>query len=489
MRKWLLGCLVLSVSLGAAVAFSQGSVASSNAPLWSEKNQAAPLLLPQTPDFKSLAQQAIPAVVSIQVEQKVQQRGRMRGGQPGLDPFEFFHKYFGGEIPREYSNRGLGTGFVIEKKGLILTNYHVVENADVIEVTFSTQGGGEKKMQAKVLGTAPEYDVALLQTEGDAQASIAYLGDSDNASIGDWVMAVGNPFGLSHSVSVGIISAKERRDIAPSGRNGLYDFIQTDASINPGNSGGPLLNIRGEVVGINSAINAAGSGIGFAIPINMVKAMLPELKAKGSFARAWIGVKIQPLTPELAQSFGLKQETGALVSEIVPGGPAANAHLQEGDVILSFDGKPVRHSNDLPLFASMAGVGKSVPLKVWRNGKEMQIAIKMGAFPHENEMASVGEAENPESVLGMALGDLTPALRERLQLPEIKGVLIKDTLPGSASARAGLRSGDVIIAFDGQRYQSAQTLTQAIQKTPKGGVLRFKLLRDGSGMFIAFRKP
>ena len=339
--------------------------------LWSERpNGSAPLA--QVPDFRALAAQVIPAVVSIQVEQrvKVQPNSGLGGSGSGQDPREFFHRYFGGEIPREFRNRGLGSGFVIDASGIILTNYHVVENADSIEVTWTGKDGSDQKVNAKVLGAAPRYDVAVLKTTEKLDVNpIAYLGDSDGTQIGDWVMAVGNPFGLSHSVSTGIISAKERRDVLPSGRQGTYNFLQTDASINPGNSGGPLINMRGEVIGINSAINASGSGIGFAIPINMVKEMLPDLSTKGRYARSWIGIKIQALDPELAQSFGLKRTTGALVAEVVPNSPASEAKIREGDVVLQFEGKDLRSASDLPLFASMAGVGKTVSVTIWREGR------------------------------------------------------------------------------------------------------------------------
>jgi serine protease Do len=286
------------------IALTTAPLAQARETLWNERSGSAGALA-QVPDFAALATQVVPAVVAINVEQKV--RVSRRGGGRFRDPFDFFFRPFGGEIPHEFHNRGLGSGFVIRADGLILTNYHVVENADSIEVVLTHADGSERTMSAKVLGTAPEYDVALIQTEEKTDAPVAFLGNSDSINIGDWVMAVGNPFGLSHSVSVGIISAKERREIAPSGRRGVYDFLQTDASINPGNSGGPLINMKGEVIGINTAINAAGSGIGFAIPINMVKQMLPDLKAKGRFARSWIASTFRASTKNSPNRSGLKR--------------------------------------------------------------------------------------------------------------------------------------------------------------------------------------
>ncbi len=446
--------------------------------LWQQRG-AGSALLAQVPDFARLAKQVVPAVVSIQVEQKVR---ASRG------PFE--HYFWGpfGEVPREFRNRGLGSGFVIREDGLILTNNHVVENAENIEVAFEIEGEGERKMSAKVLGTAPEYDIALLATEGNAKAPVTYLGDSDSVSIGDWVMAIGNPFGLSHSVSVGIISAKERRDIMPSGRRGLYDFLQTDASINPGNSGGPLVNMRGEVIGINSAINAAGSGIGFAIPINMVKEMLPDLKSKGKFTRSWIGIKIQTMTQALAQSYGLGKAQGALVSEVIKDGPAAKGGVREGDVILEFDGKPVRASSDLPLYASMAGVGKKVKLKLWREGGDKQVNVTLTEFPGE-ETASVEPESGGGGQLGITVADITPQIQQQLGLEVARGVVIREVMPGSAAAMEGLRPGDVILSFNGRAMGTAREFAQMFKDLKSGAVMRLQILREGGRLFVAIPKP
>ncbi|RYF06660.1 MAG: trypsin-like serine protease, partial [Deltaproteobacteria bacterium] len=419
---------------------SSGGVHAKSAALWSERAPgSAPLA--QVPDFRALAHQVIPAVVSIAVEQRVRM-GRGGGGMGmegpggGQDPREFFHRFFGGEMPHEFRNQGLGSGFVIDPQGLILTNWHVVEDAESIEVTYARADGDDAKVKAQVLGSAPNYDVALLKTEEPLGTGLAYLGNSEATDIGDWVMAVGNPFGLSHSVSVGIISAKERRDINPSGRQGLYNFLQTDASINPGNSGGPLINMHGEVIGINSAINAAGSGIGFAIPINMVKEMLPDLKSKGRYTRSWLGIKIQPLSPELAQSFGLQRTTGALVAEVVPDGPAATGGLRKGDVILQFDGHDLRTASDLPLFASMAGTARRVALKLFRGGREMTLSVQLAAFPEDG--GPVAQANKQEAgELGMRVADLTPRLQRELGLETNVGVVVRDVEPQGPAARAG----------------------------------------------------
>lgn len=450
--------------------------------LWSERPSSSTPMA-QVPDFTRLADQLVPAVVSIQVEQKA--RVSRRGSRG--DPFDYFHRWFG-ESPRRSPSRGIGSGFVISKDGLILTNNHVVEGADNIEVTFAGLDGTQKTMSAEVLGTAPRYDVALIKTRENAKAPVAFLGNSDNLKIGDWVMAIGNPFGLSHSVSVGIVSAKERRGINPSGRAGLYDFIQTDASINPGNSGGPLINMRGEVIGINTAINAAGSGIGFAIPINMVKGMLPELKEKGSFTRSWIGIRIQQLSDELAQSYGLDNAQGALVSEVVSGGPADKAGLKAEDVILEFDDKPVRTSSDLPLYASMAGVGKEVTLKFVRNGRQRRAKVRLAAFPNQQETLASSSGEAQEG-LGIVVADINPELSRQFGLEDSQGVVLKDVDPNSVAAQKGLMPGDVILSLNSKRVKTAREFANAVRRIDSGGLLRLQISRKGAKIFLAMRKP
>lgn len=464
--------------------------------LWNEKKRQVTALA-QVPDFSALAAKGMPAVVSVSVEQRV--RMSSHRGRSYQDPFEYFHRFFGPGAPggqaaphgRERVNRGIGTGFVISQEGLILTNNHVVENADKINVTFLSEDGIEKTVEARVLGTAPRYDVALLETVEKVSAPISYLGDSDDIRIGDWVMAIGNPFGLSHSVSVGIISAKDRRDIAPSGRHGFYNFLQTDASINPGNSGGPLMNMRGEVIGINTAINAAGSGIGFAIPINMVKEMLPDLKAKGRYARSWIGIHIQQLTDDLAQSYGLKEATGALVAEVVPDGPADKAGLMEGDVVIQFNGKVVRNSRDLPLFAGLIGVGKTVPLTVIRGLKRKKLSITLGEFPKKDTGISQNEKEpmTGKNAIGLRVSDMTDQLRQQFKLKRSQGVVIKEVQPQTPAARAGLQPGDIVLKLNGRPVAKARDFVGAFKAIGSGKVVRMQIARGASRLYLALRTP
>ena len=471
-RIFLSAFSLLVVSAAASPAFARAGG------LWSEHSRSTTPLA-QVPDFSVLAERLVPAVVSIQVEQA--RPMRRRGGS---DPYEFFFGPFGDMPP----SKGIGTGFVIKSDGLILTNNHVVEGADSIEVTFVQADGSEKTLAAKVLGTAPEYDVALIQTHEDARAAIAYLGDSDRMKIGDWVMAIGNPFGLSHSVSVGIVSAKGRREIAPSGRSGLYDFIQTDASINPGNSGGPLINMKGEVIGINTAINAAGAGIGFAIPINMVKTLITDLKEKGHYTRSWMGIRIQPLTDDLADSFGRKNAEGALVADIVPNSPAAKAGLKPDDIVLSFDGKAVRASTDLPLYAGMTGVGRKVPVEIWRSGRSKRLYVTMEAYPDDETRVAEESSDNSEG-LGLTVADVDSELRRRFRLHESTGVIIKAVDRGGVAARAGLMPGDLIIQFNGKDVRRARDFAKAVRGTAAGKILRMKISRGGNHLLVALRKP
>lgn len=447
---------------------------------WSEKAASSPYLT-QIPDFRAMAKEVSPAVVSIQVLQKP------RAPSKNNDSRNFFYRLLPGNPSEDFGSEGLGSGFVIHKDGLILTNFHVIDGADDIQIKVGQADGAEKSFAAQVVGTAPDYDIALLKTAQKIAAPIAYLGNSDQVVIGDWVMAIGNPFGLSHSVSVGIISAKDRRDVMPSGRRGLYDFLQTDASINPGNSGGPLVNTRGEVIGINSAINAAGSGIGFAIPINMVKGILPDLQNKGKFGRSWIGIRIQEISPDLAHSYGLPQAAGALVSQVVPDSPAQHAGLKEGDVVLKFDGRKVNSSNDLPLFASMAGVGRNVVLNVWRERKEINLSLRLSEYPEEIASARAPQT-NSDADFGLDIADITPELRGRFALPQSSGVVVRGLTPQGAAAKAGIRPGDIILSLNGENVVSAQQFVENSSKIPLQGVLRLQVRRDESRLFLAVRR-
>ncbi len=407
--------------------------------------------------FVEVAERLKPSVVNINTTQKVRTSRRQ------MEPFfrgpfreffgeEFFERFF--NLPREFERRSLGSGVIVDAKGYILTNNHVVEQADEIQVTLVD----ERTFQATVIGTDPKTDLAVIQIEKATDIHPANLGDSGKMRTGDFVMAIGNPFGLSHTVTVGVVSATGRAGV---GITAYEDFIQTDASINPGNSGGPLLNIDGEVVGINTAIVATGQGIGFAIPINLAREIMEQLIEEGRVTRGWLGVVIQPLTPELAQQFGVKPEGGVLIGDVVEGGPAAKAGLKTGDVVRAFAGKPVTDVRQLQRMVAAARPGKQVPVKIKRQSKDLTIRVTVGEMPTE-ETAAV--APEPLERYGFAVQDLTPELRERLQV-EGDGVLVSSVEPGSAAFRRGLRRGDVILEVNREPVQSRRDLLERLRRS------------------------
>ncbi len=328
--------------------------------------------------FADLAEKVKPAVVNISTETTVRIPGnpfRHFFGPDEEGPFGDFFKRFFGDIPdRELKQQSLGSGFIIDKDGYIITNNHVVEGADEIRVKLADK----REFRARVVGRDPKTDLALIKISSVFKdLPTLPLGDSDKIRVGDWVLAIGNPFGLEHTVTQGIISATGRVI-----GSGPYDnFLQTDAPINPGNSGGPLINLKGEVIGINTAIIASGQGIGFAIPSNMAKSVISQLKEKGKVTRGWIGVSIQSLTPELARSFGLKETKGALVADVEPGGPADLAGIKRGDIIISFNEIEIKEMSDLPRIVAETPIGKTVNVKIIRNGKEKVLRITIAPQP------------------------------------------------------------------------------------------------------------
>ena len=395
---------------------------------------------------------------------------------------------FDGEPPEI---RGQGAGFLVTASGYALTNHHVVENATSITVRV---GDSPDQIPAKVVGTDEKTDIALLQLQSPRKDwPVIPLGDSEALKVGDFVVAIGSPFGLEQSVSIGIISGRSRRDIAPSGRAGLYDFLQTDAGINPGNSGGPLLNLYGEAIGINSAVNAAANGIGFAIPINMVKRLLPQLKEKGRFERSWIGVQITGVDPEIAGGLGLTQARGALVREVVPGGPAGKAGLLPGDVIVGFEGRAITDSYELPLLAGEAGVGHTVKLDVLRDAKPVKLSLLLELHPdsvaHEEPAIAKVEVERDGS-LGLSVVSLDADDRERLKLkPDVVGARVTKVRPGGASFRAGLAVDDVILKVDASDIRTAPDFAASATAAKGGAVLKLLVRRGGSTLFIPLLVP
>jgi serine protease Do len=444
--------------------------------------------------FADLAKKDSPAVVNISTEKVVKNNvreffGKIPGRRPGApspfgqdDPFrEFFDKFFG-EMPKSFKTRSLGSGFIMDPTGYIITNNHVVEGAD--KITVKLIGGGEYK--ATVKGRDPKTDLALIHiTNPPKDLPFLKLGDSDAVRVGDWVMAVGNPFGLSHTVTQGIISAKGRVIGA-----GPYDnFLQTDASINPGNSGGPLLNLKGEVVGINTAIVAGGTGIGFAIPSNMAKVIIPQLKEKGKVIRGMMGVQVQNVTPELAKSFGLSEPKGALVAEVNHDSPAEKAGIHRGDIIVEFNGHPIHEMNELPRIVAGTAPGSKATVKVLRKGKEKTLNITITQLTEERQTSKATEEGDKEAPLGLVVKNITPNLAKRYRLRDNKGALVVGVEQGSPASDAGIRPGDIVLEVDGQVVSSTSEFHKAVTKLKKGSYARFLVKRQGRTLYLMVEVP
>jgi serine protease Do len=436
--------------------------------------------------FVELTRRVKPGVVNISTKKVVKGGGRVfRQFSPPSRERDLFRDFFGeeffdrffGEIPqRDFVQRSLGSGFIIDKDGYIITNNHVIEGASEIRVRLST----EKEYDAEIVGRDPKTDLALIKIKSRNDLPVVALGDSDKVEIGEWVMAIGNPFGLSHTVTVGIVSAKGR----VIGSGPYDDFIQTDASINPGNSGGPLFNIRGEVVGINTAIVATGQGIGFAIPINVAREIIPQLKKQGKVTRGGIGVYVQKMTPELAKSFGLEKGKGALVADVIAGGAAEKGGIRRGDIIVRFDGKEIHEMNELPRLVAATHVGKEVEVEILREGKPMKLKLKVGELKEE----AAARAEQKASVdLGMSVQEITPEMARQLRLKETGGVIVSQVESGSPADEAGLQRGDIIQEINGQSIRRLDDYRTAMGKVKKDKVVRLLVKRGERNIYLAFR--
>jgi serine protease Do len=378
---------------------------------------------------------------------------------------------------------GLGTGVIVRPDGLILTNNHVIREADLIQVRL----WDNREFRAEVIGRDPETDVALIQVRDAKPLPHAKLGDSDTLQIGEWVLAIGNPFGLDHTVTAGIVSAKGRRNINPGGKRGYWNFIQTDASINPGNSGGPLINASGEVVGINTAIDGRGPGIGFAIPINMIKTVMPQLIKFGQVQRSWIGVSIQPVTDQIQAVLKLGSKDGALVTEVVAGSPGDQAGLLPGDVILEFDGKPVRQSSDLPWLASTAGIGRQVKVGLLRKGKPAAVTITLS--PRPGDSAITPRAPRTEGAeLGLVVSEVTPDVARLFGLRSMGGVVVTKVEPGSQAELAGVVRGELILQLGPTVIRSLADYLGALRRLGRGERTMILLESPHGTRWITLRK-
>lgn len=445
-------------------------------------------ILPSAPSsFADLVKTAKDSVVNINTVKTIKGSRQTPAfpfeGPSGQDDLfrDFFERFFGDTYPKDFKQKSLGSGLIIDKEGFILTNNHVVEKSDEIRVKLAD----ESEFSAEIVGRDPKTDLALIRIEAKRSLKPLPLGDSDKLEVGDWVVAIGSPFGLGNTVTAGIVSAKFRNLGA-----GSYDnFIQTDASINPGNSGGPLLNTSGEVIGINTAIfsQSGGSiGIGFAIPINMAKDLLPQLK-KGKVVRGWLGVMIQTITPELKKKLNLDEEKGALVADVTAGGPADKAGIKRGDVIISFDKKEIREMKDLPYAVASTPVDKVVPVEIIRNGKKKTVKVTVGELEEEKPSKEEPDAAEPE--LGMTVKEITPEIARRFGLPQTRGLIIFQVGRNTPAGEAGLRPGDIILEIDQIPIKSIKQYQKKLQTFKKGDTILFLVKRENTTIFLTLTVP
>ncbi len=438
------------------------------------------------PQFTKLAEKAGSAVVNISTVKVVETSKRLH---KFFDPFqqdspfdEFFKKFFEG-MPEKRKTNSLGSGFIISKDGFIVTNHHVVAKADEIEVTLR---GSEESYPAEVVGSDPETDLALLNIDVQRDLPVLNFGDSDKLEPGEWVVAIGNPFGLDHTVTAGIISAKGRVIGA-----GAYDnFLQTDASINPGNSGGPLLNLDGEVVGINTAIVASGQGIGFAIPSNMAKEVIAQLKEYKKVRRGWLGVTIQDVDENTAKALGLSEPRGALVASVEPGDPAAQAGIQVGDVIIAVNGESIDDARDLTRTIGRMTPGDKIELTVWRESKVKELEVQLGERSmHMAQREEAEEGADLAGTLGMQLKPVTEREAQALGLDAAQGLVVTEVEPGTPAAKAELRPGDVILKANGKTVQQVSDLESIVQSAKQKGVVLLLIKRKGQNLFRTIPLP
>lgn len=446
--------------------------------------QAAPMV----PDFVPLVQSASKAVVNISTEKKVSQG---RGGMPsemfrGLPPeFERFFEQFdrgGSNNARPRTQRSLGTGFLISADGYIVTNNHVVSGADTVLVSLQGATGKDQSLTAQVIGTDEETDLALLKVKADSPLPYLAFGNSDKMEVGEWLLAIGNPFGLGHTVTAGILSAKGR-DI----QSGPFDnFLQTDASINPGNSGGPLINMEGKVIGINTAIVASGQGIGFAIPSTMAERIVDQLKNDKKVSRGWIGVTIQDMDANTAKALGLPDSKGALIGSVLSGEPADKAGMQDGDVVTEVNGKPVEDASALLRAIATEAPGSKVNLTVLRGGEKKELSVQLGERNSQKgtDSEKPGKAEKAPAMLGLSVRPLTAEESRTAGLKRGSGLFVVNVEQGKAAAEAELRPGDIVLTANLKPMRTADDLAKVIRgDAQKRGAVMLQIQRGGQVFF------
>lgn len=422
-----------------------------------------------------IAEEASPAVVNIDTETMVKR---------SLFPFAddpFFRQFFGDQwdqFTQIIPMKGKGSGFIVSKDGYILTNNHVIEGAD--KITVSLADG--RQLDAKIVGKDPTFDLAVIKVTA-GNLPVLPLGDSDALQVGEWVVAIGNPFGLDHTVTVGVISAKNRSIRA--GNVSFDGFLQTDAAINPGNSGGPLLDLDGKVVGINTAIIPYAQGIGFAIPINMAKSVIDDLVSYGRVRRGWLGVYVQPLTSDIAQAYGLKVEKGAVVADVVPDSPADKAGIERGFVITKIDGVEINDDQDLVFQIRKRMAGDKIKIEMATSSGKRSITVTLEEIPGQTEEPRLEVSDLGES-LGIEVSPVTPALKQKYNIDSEKGVVVVGVKPGSISDRVGIREGDLILEANGVALKTVDDLKKALQRNPDSAVLL--VMREGRTFFVSLRK-
>lgn len=430
--------------------------------------------------FSNLAQAVSPAVVNIRTVKIIKGGGRVfrhfRGpfGQNDLYR-DFFDRFLDDDKRKDFKQRSLGSGFIIDKNGYIVTNNHVVENADTIEVKLKN----EKEFEATIVGRDPNTDLALIKIKSKRDLPVVRLGNSDELKVGQWVMAIGSPFGLEHTVTAGIVSAKGR----VIGSGPYDDFIQTDASINPGNSGGPLINMKGEVVGINTAIIASGQGIGFTIPINLAREIIDQLKTSGEVTRGWLGVGIQPISKELGEYYGIKDGKGVLVTEVFPGDPADEAGIKPRDIILEVNGKKVDSSRDLTRMIAGIDVGEISKIKVLREGKEKIFKVKI-TRREEARISSGNLKRKQEDELGIRVSQITSEIARRFNIIENQGIIVIGIEPGSKGEEAGVLVGDIIKEINHKVILNVSDFEKAIVKAKNGETINMFIRRMNMGFLV-----
>ena len=477
-RRWAWSAVALAaVLMLGGVTYGFGVTKSTQLPLWTEQSStagAAPTVL--APDWVKIGRDLKPAVVNVSTK-RVQGPAPEMGTPFGEDsPFDrYFRDHFGTRPQRQV--RSMGSGFIINANGYIVTNNHVVDGATQLQVKLSDG----REFQGKVVGRDPKTDLALLKIEATGLPVIP-LGDSSALQVGEPVMAIGNPFGLEQTVTTGIVSATGRSI----GAGPYDDFIQTDASVNPGNSGGPLINARGQVIGINTAIfsQSGGSvGIGFAIPVSLAKSVVTQLADSGTVTRGWLGVAIQPLTPDLAKTFNRPDTKGALVSSVTPSSPASRAGLKPGDIVTMYDGRSINRVGDLPRAVAETRVGREVPVSVLRDGQTVQLTARIEALEAKEGRQAAAESEAKPS-LGLSVQPLTPDLARRLGTPARLGLVVQGVEAGSPAADAGFERGDVIVEVNRQPARSVEQLKEAVAKREKGKPILFRVEREGASLFL-----